>query len=86
MTAGIKQPVPFGFEPYHIKNHGLDPRVTSFAPSVSKNVSMFEQIGKERKWVPAAIYVQHSDWNKTGPKVGKWGTYKKQTFTEEVMK
>ena len=47
---------------------------------------MFEQIGKERKWVPAAIYVQHSDWNKTGPKVGKWGTYRKQTFTEEVMK
>ena len=47
---------------------------------------MFEQIGKERKWVPAAIYVPHSDWSKTGPKVGKWGSYKKQTSTEEVMK
>jgi hypothetical protein len=30
--------------------------------------------------------VPHSDWNKTAPKVGKWGTYKKITFTEEVMK
>jgi len=27
--------------------------------------------------VPAAIYVPHSDWSKTGPKVGKWGSYKK---------
>jgi len=77
LTAGIKQPVVFGFEPYTVVRTGLAPRVTSFAPSKSKNVSMFEQTGKDWKWVPAAIYIQHSDWNKTGPKVGKWGKYKK---------
>ena len=65
---------------------GFPPRVKSFAPSKSKNVSYFEQTGKDWKWVPAGIYIPHSEWSKTGPKPGKWGTYKKQTSTEEVMK
>jgi hypothetical protein len=86
LTAGIKQPVPFGFEPYTVKREGFPPRVKSFAPSKSENVSYFEQTGKDWKWVPAGIYIPHSDWTKTAPKPGKWGKYKKQTFTEEVMK
>jgi hypothetical protein len=39
------------------------------------------------KWVPGAQYVPHRDWNKTNFKgIGKFGKYKKITFTEEVLK
>lgn len=86
LAAGIKEQGPFGFEPYIVPTFGSKARVNSFAPSKSKNVSIFAETAKDFKWVPAAIYVPHSDWNKTAPKVGKWGTYKKITFTEEVMK
>lgn len=46
---------------------------------------MFDEFAKEKKWVPGAKYIEHSDWNLTGPKVGKWGTYKKQTFFQDIM-
>ena len=37
--------------------------------------------------MPGAQYVPHRDWNKTNFKgIGKFGKYKKITFTEEVLK
>ena len=79
--------MPFGFEPYHIQKIGLvdSDRIKYLAPSRSKNVSIFDEFSKEKKWVPGAKYIEHSDWNLTGPKVGKWGTYKKQTFFQDIM-
>ena len=85
LVAGIKEPGPFGFEPYTVPKHGSQPRVTSFAPSKSKNFGFMDQAAKDWKWVPAGIYIKHSEWDKTAPKTGKWGTYKKISFTESVM-
>jgi hypothetical protein len=65
---------------------GLEPRIQSFGNTKQKKVSYFEQTAKDWKWVPAGIYVPHSEWTKQPPKNGKFGKYPKQTFTEEVMK
>lgn len=64
LTAGIKQPPVFGFEPYTVKKMGLEPRIQSFGNTKQKKVSYFEQTAKDWKWVPAGIYVPHSEWTK----------------------
>ena len=35
---------------------------------------------------PGGIYVPHSDWKEQFPRRGKFGKYKKMTFTDEVFK
>ena len=39
-------------------------------------------------WIqtPAAIYVPHSDWKDNFGRRGKFGKYKRSTFTDELMK
>ena len=45
-----------------------------------------DQKAHDFKWVPGAQYIPHTDWEKTNFKArGKFGKYKKITFTEEVL-
>lgn len=84
-TAGIKEQSPFGVEPFVIPKKGLDKRVCSYAPSQSKNICFIDHVQKDTKWKPGPIYVPHSDWRKNLT-AGKFGKYKKITFTEDQMK
>ena len=60
-------------------------RVCSFAPTRSKNIPMHDIVQKEKRWVPGPIYIPHSDWRQQFKLRGKWGKYKKISFTESVF-
>jgi hypothetical protein len=49
---------------------------------------MFDIVQKEKSWVPGPIYQPHTDWKEQllkGNNKGKFGTYRRSTFTDSVM-
>ena len=86
-VAGIKEPSPFGFEPFVIPKIPLEPRLKGFAPGTSKNISFIDIQQKAEGWKPGPIYVPHSDWTVgTVPQKHKFGKYKKLNFLDHIEK
>lgn len=87
VVAGIKEPPVFGINKYVVPVAENPHYIKYLAPTKSKNISVFEQEANVQKYKPGPIYVSHDNWNNLtvdGPK-GRFGKYKKITFTEEVF-
>lgn len=67
---------------------GMPDRVSGFAPSKGKFVGCYTVEQRVQGWIPtpAGIYVPHSDWKDNLKGRGKFGKYKRMTFTDDVWK
>ena len=80
--AGIRKDKPFGFDHYVCPSEDHKYRIKNLGMTKNKPKCFTDQRAHDFKWVPAAIYIPHRDWNKTNFKAkGKFGKYKKITFT-----
>jgi len=87
-VAGIHGEKIFGFEPYEVPSVDHKWHTSGFSGNKFVEKCFTDTKAKAFQWVPPAKYVAHDDWNKTKfpDKRGKFGKYKKETFTEDVFK
>jgi len=87
-VAGIKDKPAFGFDPYEMPKIGFENRVSGFSPSKGKFVGCYTVEQRVQGWIPTpgAIYVPPTDWKENFARRGKFGKYKRQTFTDEIFK
>jgi hypothetical protein len=86
-VAGTRKDKPFGFDHYVVPVEDKFEKIKQFGMTKYEPKCFTDKAANDLKWVPGAQYVPHRDWNKTNFKdKGKFGKYKKITFTEEVLK
>lgn len=89
-VAGIEAERVFGFDHYEVPAVDHKWNTTGFSSCKYVEKCFTDQKAKAFQWVPPSKYVAHDDWkvlqNKGSDKRGKFGKYKKETFTEEVFK
>ena len=90
-VTGTTKPKPFGFDGYYTPVGGFDLRVTGFSPTKGKlGPGCFTVENRVQGWINVpepSKYMGPENWDSRNPRnlQGKFGKYKKITFTESIM-